>query len=164
MSIEAEGSLAVVVMSFKIVHEEMHPMIPGKFWRVNATVNHRAAKTTILYFVDIWYDPETRKRFFRTYSWRRTNRRLVVQSEGPVHFIGHHSAVVQEVILMEDLQLVFTGSEERSTITHHITLGDTGPSPYYVSHVQYLVSQFLSVVPVFGPEGSWCSVCDAMNG
>ena len=128
MSIEAKGSLAVVVVPFKIAHEEMHPMLPGCFLRVDTTVDHCAAKTAILYFIDIRYDPETRKRFFRTYSWRRTNRRLVVQSEGPVHFIGHHSAVVQEVILMEDLQLVFTGSEEWSTVTHHIVLGDMGPS------------------------------------
>ena len=40
MSIEAEGSLVVVVVPFKIVHEEMHPMVPGVFWRVSTTVNH----------------------------------------------------------------------------------------------------------------------------
>ena len=115
-------------MSFKIVHEKVHPFLLGGFFHVIATIDQIAASIAILYFFDIWYNPETGKGVFRTYSWRRTNRRLVVQCEGPVHFIGHHSGIIQEVILMEDLQLVFTGSEVWTTITHHIALGDMGPS------------------------------------
>ena len=40
MSIEAKWSLAVVVVPFKIVHKEMHPMVPGGFWWVSTTVDH----------------------------------------------------------------------------------------------------------------------------
>ena len=65
---------------------------------------------------------------------------------------------------MENLKLVFTGSEEWTTITNHIALVDTGPSRQKVSHAQYLASQFLSVVPVLGPEGTGFSSGNGVNG